>query len=100
MRTVPATFEICFWAEKLIRWLLICHSDIQSQCDTPTTHARQAQKAMLNLGVKPRMYDNPNRQSDRDKFKHLDLDKMEFSVNGAARHTVHNIKEICCTYML
>ena len=55
---------------------------------------------MLSLGVVKRQFDDPSRQSDRTKYKHINMDKIEFSENGFTRHVVHNTRELASNYKL
>ena len=86
--------------EIMTLFYLIIHSDIQSQCKHITHYAKKCQTAMMSLGVNVRTYDNPNRQSDREKFPHIPFDKIEFSRNGFSRHVVHLVRELACDYKL
>ena len=86
--------------EAIVLFYLIIHSDNQSQCPLITHYAKKCQTAMLHMGVNFRKYDNPNRQSDREKFPNVPFDDIEFSKNGFSRHVVHIVRELACDYKL
>ena len=61
---------------------------------------KEAQIAMLKLGVKPRMHDDPKRKRDREKFPQIDFDNIAWSSNGFSRHVFHAFKEMACDFLL
>ena len=92
MRIIPDCYDLTVNVGTMAYFFLQCETGISNDKNLIVNASKDAQTAVLKIGVKPRAYDNPD-EDDLTVFN-LDRKKIEFSDNGFSRHVCHAIREL------